>query len=415
MEKLLQLNEFFVEGGHPEISHVLLNLIQPTNETEEKEKGYFFAICEINHGNHQQLTELQKIMEEIENSYYETADTVNKNALEIVLEKINQQNLSLFNLNISSNCIVGAIKNNSLIFSYYGKPNILLFYKNKEGIYKTMNLTDAPEEETNEKILFSQIVQGKINTGDYFFLGTQKIINYFNHDRLQKIITVRPPKKSAEHIHKVLAGLKNGLSFGGLIIHLREKILLETAEKKFHPQFGGGEKINSLFLTEQNTANPLSPSLWDSFITPLKDKLKKIEMKSDESLKNKETDIINITAVKSVHLKQRFAKKINREIFINIVKNFGKYLLIALKNMGRFLWWTISMLSTLFSALGKILKDLLFFIFNYKHQRRLIKERWSQALYSYKQNFKHLPLLTKILFLTSLICLLYTSPSPRDS
>ena len=171
MEKLLQLNEFFVEGGRPEMSHVLLTLIQPTSETEEKEKGYFFAICEINHSTSEQLTELQRIMEEIENGYYETADTSERNSLEIVLEKINQQNLSLFSLNLSLSCIVGAVKSNSVVFSYCGEPNILLFYKSKEGVYKKMDLVEKQDEEEKEKILFSQIVQGKINFGDYFFLG----------------------------------------------------------------------------------------------------------------------------------------------------------------------------------------------------------------------------------------------------
>ncbi len=407
MEKLLQLNEFFVEGGRPEMSHVLLTLIQPTSETEEKEKGYFFAICEINHSTSEQLTELQRIMEEIENGYYETADTSERNSLEIVLEKINQQNLSLFSLNLSLSCIVGAVKSNSVVFSYCGEPNILLFYKSKEGVYKKMDLVEKQDEEEKEKILFSQIVQGKINFGDYFFLGTQKITNYFNHDRLQKIITVRTPEQSTEHIHRVLSELKNGLSFGGLIIHLKEKLSPEIiTEKKSRPQTSGGEKINSLFLTEQNTANTLSPSLWENLITPIKNKINKTR---EEKLKNnfpeKESDTINITAAESIHLKQRFTEKLNKDNFINIAKIIGKYLLITLKGIGQLLWWIFLMVAALFTILGKALKDLFIFVFNFKNQRRQIKERWSQAFYSYKQNFKHLPLLTKFLFVSSLIVL----------
>ncbi len=411
MEKLLQLNEFFVEGGRPEISHVLLNLIQPTNETEEKEKGYFFAICEINHGTAEQMTQLQKILTDIENQYYETSDQNGRNALELVLEKINQQNLSVFNLNLSLNCTIGAIKSNEIVFSYCGQPTILLFYKNKEGVYKKMDLAEPLENngEENQKTLFSQIVQGKVNASDFFFVSTQKITDYFNHDRLQKVITTRPPKQSSEHIHRVLSELNNGLSFGGLTIHLQDKIILEkTVEKKPWPRPGLGEKVNSLFLTEQNTANTLSPSLWENMFSSFKNRVKELN-KNRQVAVSKEIpqNTINIEATNSTHLKQRFADKISKDSFSAISKIILKYLWMALKNLGRFLWWVVLLLTALFISISKGFKDLFFFAFNIKNRRRQIKDRWAQAIYSYKQNFKHLPLLTKILGILSILVLIF--------
>ncbi|HRY36475.1 MAG TPA: hypothetical protein P5230_01165 [Candidatus Magasanikbacteria bacterium] len=409
MEKLLQLNEFFVEGGHQEISHVLLNLIQPTSETEEKEKGYFFAICEINQGNSQQIAELQRIMGEIENGYYETSDTENKNSLEIVLEKINQQNLALFGLNLSLHCVVGAIKSNEIVFSYCGKPNILLFYANKEKIYSKLDLTENSEPETNtDKTLFSQLVQGKVSPGDYFFVGTKKVIEYFSHDRLQKIITTRGSEQSSEHIRRVLSELKNGLSFGGLIINLREKNAVDKApEKKIRLFSENKEKINSLFVTEQNTANTLSPSLFGEFATKLKNgavNFKKQNSEKPSSATIEET-IDTDTKINAPHLKQRLASKMNTEIFITLGKIIAKYSWIAVKNFGKLLWWLTLMLAATIGALLKFLQSIFFYLINYKNQRRQIKERWSQTFYSYKQNFKHLPLTTKILGLISLVVL----------
>jgi len=406
MDKLLQLNEFFVEGGHQEISHVLLNLIQPTNEKEEKEKGYFFAICEINHGNIQQITELQRIMGEIENGYYETNDTKDKNALEIVLEKINSQNLALFSLNLSLNCVIGAIKSNEIIFSYCGKPNIVLFYAGKEKIYKKMDLTENEDEEVDEgKTLFSQMVTGKVSPGDFFFIGTKKITEYFNHDRLQKIITTRDPQQSTEHIRRVLSELKNGLSFGGLIINLKEKYAVEKAPEKKNPFFPKNpEKVNSLFLMEQKTANTLSPSLFSDWGNKIKNKtsfLKFSEKKSVPEKISQNTD----TQINSAHLKQRLSDKINKESLEKIAKVIGKYLWVAVKHFGKALWWLFLLFAAILASLFKTLKEIFFYLINYKGQRRQIKERWSQAIYSYKQNFKHLPLMTKILGLMSLVVL----------
>lgn len=411
MEKLLQLNEFFVEGGHQEISHVLLNLIQPTSETEEKEKGYFFAICEINQGNSQQIAELQRIMGEIENGYYETSDTENKNALELVLEKINQKNLALFGLNLSLHCVVGAIKSNEIVFSYCGKPNILLFYANKEKIYNKLDLTENSDTETNVgKTLFSQLVQGKVSPGDYFFVGTKKVIEYFSHDRLQKIITTRGPEQSAEHIRRVLSELKNGLSFGGLIINLGEKNTVERIpEKKVRLFSGNKEKINSLFVTEQNTANTLSPSLFGEFAAKIKNSAANLKKQNSEKIistsvsENVETD----TQINAPHLKHRLTERMNKEIIANLGKIVIKYLWIALKNFGKLLWWAVLMLAAIFGALLKFLQSIFFYLINYKNQRRQIKERWSQTFYSYKQNFKHLPLMTKILGLASVAVLIF--------
>ncbi len=410
MEKLLQLNEFFVEGGHQEISHVLLNLIQPSNEAEEKEKGYFFAICEINHGNSEQLTELQKVMEEIENGYYETADTPDKNALELVLEKINQKNLALFNLNLSLHCIVGAIKSNEMVFSYCGKPTMLLFYHTKDNTFKKMDLTETPEEENigETKTLFSQIIQGKVSPGDFFFAGTKKIIEYFSHDRLQKIITTRPPNQSMEHIRRVLSELKNGLSFGGLIIHLKEKNVVEKmTEKKarFIPK--NKETVNPLFLTEQNTANTLSPSLFGNLTAKIKSSAAKFKnQRLEKQNLVKKQEVINTTQVNSTRLKYRFADKINKENTLNFLSFIGKYLWAALKSLSQFIWWIVLMIAVILGIFGKFLKSLFFYLTNYKNQRRQIKERWSQALYSYRQNFKHLPLTTKLLEISSLAVLL---------
>src|SRR3989344_2445824 len=47
MEHKLQIHEFFVEGGESERSHVLLHITEPSTP-EEREKGYFFAVCELN-------------------------------------------------------------------------------------------------------------------------------------------------------------------------------------------------------------------------------------------------------------------------------------------------------------------------------------------------------------------------------
>jgi hypothetical protein len=193
MDNTLHLNEFFVEGGSPEISHVLLHITEPSTP-KEKEKGYFFAICEVNSATTKQINKLQEIIDEIENSYYELEEEDDKTSLEKVLEKVNQENPGPARRDHELHCVIGAVRQGEIIFSYNGSPSILLFYRNKQKQYQKMDLRRGGEGSSEaEEQLFSQIIQGKVSPGDFLLVATAHVGEYFTQDRLQKIITSRTP------------------------------------------------------------------------------------------------------------------------------------------------------------------------------------------------------------------------------
>src|SRR3989344_1922701 len=290
MEPSLHLHEFFVEGSNPEISHVLLNITEPSPPAE-RSKGYFFAICEINNATTKYIAKMQNVIDEIENSYYEIPDQIGQTAMEIVLDKINQESLSMVQPDIALHCIVGAIRENDIIFSFYGNPQMVLFYKTKDDLYKKMDLVEqnksneedaGPANKQENSQLFSQIVQGKIGPNDFFFAGTPHIIDYFNHDRLQKIITTRPPRQSSEHLQRVLSEIKNNLSFGGIIISLQQSAEIFTPAKSSPVKKGSSARsLKNLFSTERNTSHILSPSFLPNFQDKINDTSGKEEVASE--------------------------------------------------------------------------------------------------------------------------------------
>ena len=262
---------------------MLLNITEPSTPAE-RSKGYFFAICEINNAETKYISKMQGIIDEIENNYYEIPDQPGQTAMEIVLEKVNQESLSMVQPDISLHCIVGAIREKDIIFSFYGHPQMMLFYKTKDGLYKKMDLVE--QNKTNEKNeknqLFSQIVQGKIGPNDFFFAGTPHIIEYFNHDRLQKIITTRPPRQSSEHLQRVLSEIKNDTSFGGIIINLQETTELSAPIKSSPTRKGSSARsLKNLFSTERNTSHILSPSLLPRFNEENDSAANKVELVSE--------------------------------------------------------------------------------------------------------------------------------------
>lgn len=418
MASILQLNEFFVEGDKQELSHVLLHIIQPSTPEEEKKKGYFFAICEINKSDKNDVLNLQALMDKIENDYYEIPDTPETNALETIFEEINKDNFVLSGDDSELNCLVGTLKGNELTFSFCGTPEAVLFYKNKFGQYKKMDLIAANEEENDDGKLFSQIIQGKISDGDYFFAGTAHIANCFNHDRLQKIITGRTAEQSAEHLEKVLCNIKNGYSYGGLVAHFTPEFSGSSATKYEHA------KKPNLSDTEAQTARTLSPSLMEDLNTKVKtmmnakhdDDYDDDDGDEDEEQSNKKQtiptnkNIIFASAVRpeqednsSSHIKPHVKSNSSEDKISVYLKIIILTAWKGLKYAGLGIYWLFFALAKAIVNIGRFFIMLFIILINYKNRRRSILESWSESRRRFFQSIKDLPLLTKILAIASVI------------
>lgn len=402
MEYKLQLHEFFIEGGNREKSHVLLHITEPSTQSE-KQKGYFFAVCELNQGDTKKIIRLQNIVDEIEERYYEAPETINEHSLETVLKKINRehQNEQLENLH----CVLGIIRNETIVFSFCGNPKMLLFYQTKDALHKKMDLIYENEDANTD--LFSQIVEGKITPNDFLFIATPQLKEYFSDDRLQKIITSRPARQSAAHIEKVLSDIRNEISFGGLVVHLKEEADFgQTALKKRTLLKGGSLKsLNNLFATEKNTADTLSPSLF-----PKLNKQKDTDLEIEES--EQKLHPIMPTEISAAHLRQlqpRVAQPKNED-------QFKKYFLLLingswkiLKILSRLIYSIAIIIFKIIVEIGNKLLLLFFVISNYQNRRRNIIENWVKQWQALKLYFKTMPKTTKIMFgLIGLVVVAFT-------
>ncbi|HLC70141.1 MAG TPA: hypothetical protein VJH75_03825 [Patescibacteria group bacterium] len=412
MEHKLQIHEFFVEGGESERSHVLLHITEPSTP-EEREKGYFFAVCELNGASKEQIIRLQEIIDQIENNYYVTEDEFGKSAFEVVLEKVNHSGFVLTEENLEIHCLVGVIRQPEIIFSYYGEPTLNLFYKTKDGLFKVMELvnTDVTEDK-NDNQLFSQVVQGKISPNDFLFAGTPDIAETFDADRLSKLLTSRPPRLSAEHLQKVLTEIKNGNSFGGLIINY-----VPTIEEKLGPivkkspvaKGSGARSLNHLFRTEKDTSQTLS----SSFLPRLNERLKNVWQEKPEEGDPQpiiEERLRPETAppadIQSTHRRPFVSANPHN----NITKrhensDWGRYLVYfgkGLKTLGRILLWLGMFIWAVLLASGNLLVNLFYLATNLKGRRREVAENFKRQLDHQIRMIRDLPILTKVLLVLAI-------------
>lgn len=411
MEFKLQLHEFFIEGGNREKSHVLLHITEPSTP-EEKQKGYFFAVCELNNAGTKDIINLQNTVDEIESRYYEAPESIGENSLETVLKKINRENLTLNQENLIKHCVVGIVRDQQIVFSFCGKPKMLLFYKTKEDIYKKMDLvpTDSDEEENR---FFSQIVEGKISPNDLLFIATPQLKEYFGDDRLQKIITSRPSRQSAQHIERVLSDIHNEISFGGLIIQLSELPMAVGDGIKKRPTLKGGsvKSLHNLFATEKNTANTMSPSIFP-----------KINQRISAAFQNESSEQNQLeiplsptipAEINSTHLRQYQGRKVSppeTDHYMQLIKTVGQTTWLWLQHIAGFIWLIFIIIFKTIIVIGHFLSLLFFVVSNYQNRRRNILDNWTKQWYGFKSYIRHLPKTTKIFFsLSFLILIIFVS------
>ncbi len=409
MDSILRLNEFFVEGGKQDLSHVLLHITEPSTP-EEAEKGYFFALCEVNNADAVFIKKLQEMIDRAENEYYEIPTDEEKDSFEAVLEKLNSEAFTLEKARGDLHCIVGAIRPGEIVFSFFGNPHLLLFYKNRLGGYEKMDLIRGNGEDVdaaNDEGLFSQIIQGKLSANDYLFAGTPHLIDFFSHDRLEKIITTRSALQSAQHLEKVLGELKNGYSFGGLIINLFQPDANDATIKKTRPatqQGASNASLQKLFRREDDTANTLSPSIFptlNNFKGILDEQLTGDDLSQKSELSSKQP-----TEIMSSHLSTRLQNSRRRPQNENLGDRLAPILAkiwLILKIIGQLLLRFLILIYAFFYNLVRAVALLFIIVFNYNNRRATIIENWRQSWRGFKENIRHLPLMTKFMLFGSII------------
>lgn len=393
MDETLHLNEFFVEGGSQTTSHVLLHLTEPSTP-EEKQKGYFFAVAELNDTPPEIIANVQSLIDDIENAYYETEDGADKTALEIVVASFNAATTLTEQTANKLHCLVGALRGEEILLTYVGKPLTALFYKNRQGGYQQMDLLENGEGTEDTSQLFQQFVQGKMSAGDFILLGTPHITDHFNLDRLEKIITTRPSRESAEHLERVLGGLNNSFSFGGLIIH--REATGPVTPKKSRPEkteITSAESLRHLLSTEKNTSETLSPS----FIPRMQEKLKQSVTPSQRLSSAAQTTPASVS-VRAPHLQTHRARPraaaLDTRAFVSkavpVIISFFRATVLGVTYVMQTIGLVVVSVARFFGA-------LFFIITNVQGRRRTIIENWNREWRGRKENFRQLSVFTKIL------------------
>lgn len=392
-----EIQEFFVEGNDQEQSHVLLHIAEPATP-EEEARGYFFALIEINNAYGEQVVHMQRIIDDIETKYY----SIEGGSIESILEEVNLQSHHLLEYRGSViNCLVGVLHDGTLALSFHGTPRAFLLYskeKNENGELKEIDIIDDDGGHESRQ-LFSALIEGKINPGDYLYLGTPHVEEHFTIDRVKKLVTGRPIRHVAQHIQKVLTDLKGDFSFGGVFFHIPAPtggLHRRTIEGQ-----GSQESMERLLTATQKTEETLSPPLFGNMRKRITKGLR--DMRREERIRHADEG----RAERRVPLQGRHPGAVETNFRPPSRESTQKWWSVALVLFGRGLVATgtgiLFVLKKLIQALGKGLVILFYLITNKRNKRTEYIELASMKINDWKTYIERLPLVSKILFIATIM------------
>jgi len=397
MDNKLEIQEFFVEGSDQQASHVLLHIAEPVTE-EEKERGYFFALVEVTNNHPEQITQLQEIIDTIESQYYETNDFT-ENTFEHILQDINKQSHHVLNYpNSVVHSIVGILQNRRLVLAYHGSPKAILYYASHEEIKETSIIEESADTHTQ---LFSAVVEGVINAGDYVYIATPHVDDYFSSDRVRKILQNRTTRQSTAHITKVLESLSNKYSFGGVLFHIPKTIPRDTPlYKKESVDIGSQASMNNFLNTARTTEETLSPPLLkhvregtQNFLSRLKQhgssRAQKAEKRNKDTTKKIRHGAVETNYRPSEGQPQeKLTEKILIMVGRSIVVIATGFYFVAKKII---LW------------MGAILVHLFFLITNRNGQRSLIIDKTRSYVRTKQEQIENMGMVSRVLFIALIV------------
>jgi len=283
-----EICEFFVEGRNQKKSHVLLHITEPSTPAEV-EKGYFFAIVEVEQSSMEEMEHMKRIIDDLETGYYESIDDhdQDKSSLETTLQYLNRRSASVLGEHNTIHLIAGALRGNDLSLTYRGNPRAILFLAGDVDAGRLDILGDADASLPDQ--LFSTILEGTVNLGDVIYVATPGVDTFFPAERVEKLVKSRTTKAVTAHMQKVLEDVKSEESFGGIFFRVVPPNLRpKTGKRPTEPQ-GSAASLQALINAEKKTAQTLSPPLMNNLKQSWQDfRAGKEEKKTKKSVRTHE-------------------------------------------------------------------------------------------------------------------------------
>ena len=254
-QKKSALNEFYIDGNDADVSHVLLHIAEPVS-AEEKRKGIFFAVVELRQVSQAGIRAVENLIQHIETVYYGDSTLENDVAWENSL-RIGNDAADKLNTKGEIHACLATLSEGTLRLTYHGEPLTWILYPH-QAQFKVYNIIKG--HEPAEERFFSDIIEGELKLGHRALVAAPSLLKIINQERFIKINVERTANSAAYYLQRFLEGIKNGLSYGGLIFEWRKDPQRPDSLTVQHFQ-SPGDSLKGLANQEKQTEQMLASSL----------------------------------------------------------------------------------------------------------------------------------------------------------
>jgi hypothetical protein len=366
------LEEFFIEGSDPTSSHVLLSISEP--KPGESHKGVLFMIGEIYGGSDAYIARIQQMFADIESGYFETDKRKGASPFELTLQHMNHRSDHLLPpASVSLDVFVGVVLHNDIEFALYGRPFAAMIITKGEA-RKHIDLTEQYDMEKGQ--LFPSVTSGNITMNDFIVIGTRSVPESISLAMLKDYTEHMDARDMSREMHEQLQNASLPDTAAGIVIHRPGK---KQQTRNAEEQDGSSDSLKKLVSAQAATSRVLSPGL----LTSLRGAVSAVRAQEKP-----QTNKVR----KKEHTSRRSARGQKENVWLLFVRALG----IGAVSIGRATGRAIT-------AFGRGTASLFLLITNHGNQRELVLSQWREWLHAKRSMVSSLPLLSKILFVCTLI------------
>jgi len=198
------------------------------SESEIAVKDHFFLLLDYTDFRHFTQRDLKNIRDLIvakigEQKFSEIPNNEINAAFEKLLRELNSILPPLLPAHDPSHqslsIIIANVRSDIISFGYAGNPDAFFIRPKQNGDGLILEIFDKKGRNASPSAnLFSQVVSGKISSGDILFLATSNVLDYLSQEKIKRTLLSLSPQPAAETLKSLLNESRSREKFGMIII-----------------------------------------------------------------------------------------------------------------------------------------------------------------------------------------------------
>ena len=197
-------------------------------ENEIAVKDHFFLLLDYTDFRHFTQRDLKNIRDLIVSKIGEQKfSDIPNNEINAAFEKLLRELNSILPpllpahdpLHQSLSIIIANVRSDIISFGYAGNPDAFFIRPKQNGDGLILEIFDKKgRNAASSSNLFSQVVSGKISSGDILFLATSNVLDYLSQEKIKRTLLSLSPQPAAETLKSLLNESRSREKFGMIII-----------------------------------------------------------------------------------------------------------------------------------------------------------------------------------------------------